>query len=467
LTRQASAGPYLPHNPRLALDGLSEYRRQFNNAKENCPMPALMPRLLYVSGSDKSASHASISDALLQAVTGDSVLVGPGRYSPSQTGERFPLYVPPGVTLAGIAQGECTVDGEGATDISFRPVREGQSLVLLGDGSVLSGFAVVNSGGNGISNQPGAQVLITRNEIRGHGQHGVLISGPQEAIIKDNIFLDNGTKRFSPLTPRGVHGRQGHHIFVQGRGGAENRVIILDNTMTRAYADGIALVVFFDEPEGVTLHVSVMNNLIEQNERRGLTIATSFSSSGHQVMIDVRRNVIRDNAEHAIVAQAARPLAPTLIRDNYLCLQIFDNECTNSDEGIALFGGFGPAEANQLDVTVMGNLITGIKGHAVRVIGGIGFHGHAALDNRVRALISRNRVEDVQGIPIFIQGGVSEGQEEATGNEVLAHVHGNELSAVAGKPSIVVNDGLLGNAVHLGESAQSYARVGGVTPLPT
>ena len=47
----------------------------------------------------------------------------------------------------------------------------------------------------------------------------------------------------------------------------------------------------------------------------------------------------------------------------------------------------------------------------------------AAHDNRVRALISRNRVEDVGGIPIFIQAGVAEAQEEATDNEVLAQVH--------------------------------------------
>ena len=47
---------------------------------------------------------------------------------------------------------------------SFRPVCEGQSLVLLGDGSVLSGLAVINSGGNGVSNQPGARVFITRND---------------------------------------------------------------------------------------------------------------------------------------------------------------------------------------------------------------------------------------------------------------------------------------------------------------
>jgi Protein of unknown function (DUF1565) len=437
------------------------------NVEENRDMPALMPRLLYVSASDKTASYSSISAALLQAVTGDTVLVGAGRYAPSQTGERFPLYVPPGVTLAGMGQSDSIIDGEGAMDISFRPVREGQSLVLLGDTSVLSGFAVVNGGGNGISNQPGARVLITRNQIRGHGQHGVLVSGPQEAMVKDNIFLDNGTKRYSPTTPRGTQGRQGHHIFVQGKGGADNRIIIVDNTMTRAYADGIALAVLFDEPDGVTMQVSVIDNLIEQSERRGLTIAASFSASQHRVMIDVRRNVIRDNTEYAITARAAQPLATTLISDSYLRLQIFDNECQNSAEGITLFGGFGPAEGNQLDATIVGNLITGMKGHAVRVIGGVGFRGHAAHGNRVRALISCNRVEDVGGIPIFIQGGVAEAQEEATENVVLAQVHGNELPTVASKPSVVINDGLLGNAVHLEEPAQAHDRVGGVTPFHT
>jgi hypothetical protein len=428
-------------------------------------MPAIMPRLLYVSASDLTASYASISAALQQAVSGDTVLIGSGRYSPSHTSERFPLYVPPGVTLAGMGQSDTSIDGEGAMDISFRPVREGESLVLLGDGSVLSGLAVINSGGNGVSNQPGARVLITRNTIRGHGQHGVLISGPHEAVIKDNIFVDNGTKRFSPVTPRGGQGRQGHHIFVQGKGGAENRVIIVDNTMTRAYADGIAMVVFFDEPDGVSMHVSVIDNLIEQSERRGLTIAASFSAPRHQVMIDVRRNIIRDNIECAIVAQAARPLATRLISDSYLRVRIFDNECHHSAEGIALFGGFGPAEGNQLDATIVGNLISAIQRHAVRVIGGIGYQGYGAHDNRVRALISRNRVEDVEGIPIFIQGGVAEAHEEATDNEVLAQVMGNTLPTVHGKPSVVINDGLLGNMVHLEDSTQAHERIGGVMPF--
>jgi hypothetical protein len=424
-------------------------------------MLSLMPRLLSVSASDTAAAFSSIGAALRQAVAGDTVLVGPGRYSPSRTGERFPLYVPPGVTLMGSGQGESTIDGEGAMDISFRPVCEGQSLVLLGDDSVLSGFSVLNGGGNGVSHQPGARVLITQNEIRGHGQHGMLVSGPREALIKDNIFLDNGTKRFSPMTPRGVPGRQGHHIFVQGKAGAANRVIVIDNTMTQAFADAMALVVFFDEPDGVVMHASVINNLLEHSERRGLTIAGSFGPRRTRVAIEVHHNVIRDNTECALAASAGRPLAPTLIAECALRLQVIDNECHNSREGIALFGGFGPAQENVLDATVVGNVLTGMKRHALRVIGGIGYRGYAARNNRVRVLVHRNRIGDGSEIPLFLQGGGTEAGEEATGNAVLASLAANQLADTPGRPSIVVNDGQEGNAVRLAEPSQAYERRGG------
>jgi Protein of unknown function (DUF1565) len=430
-------------------------------------MLVVTPHLLYTSASDKNAPFSSIGAALLRAVAGDTVLVGSGLYSPSATREKFPLYVPPGVSLAGAGQGASILDGEGAQDVSFRPVQEGQSLVLMGDGSSLSGFSVINGGGNGIANQPGAGVLVTRNEIRGHGQHGMLVSGPQEAVIKDNIFLDNGVKRFAPTTPRGGQSRQGHHIFVQAKAGVTNRVIIADNSMTRAFADGVAMVVFFDEPDGVVMHVSLVNNLIEQSERRGLTIAASFDSSHTQVAVDVHRNIIRDNTEYAIAAQAARPLVVRQVDACCLRLRLFENECHQSAEGIVLFGGFGPAYGNQLDAAIVGNLITGMTMRAVRVIGGVGFRGYGAHQNRVRVVISRNRVSDTGEVPIFLQGGVAEAEEEASGNEVRAHVVGNELSVPPGQREMLVNDGLSGNAVCLDEPAQVYVRVGGVIPFHT
>src|SRR5262245_56484635 len=98
--------------------------------KKGSLMPHLLPRLLYVSATESTAACTSISAALRQAAAGDTVLVGPGRYAPSTTGEQFPLYLPPGVTLAGEGQGVSIIDGEGATDLSFRPVHAGQSLIF-------------------------------------------------------------------------------------------------------------------------------------------------------------------------------------------------------------------------------------------------------------------------------------------------------------------------------------------------
>ena len=183
-------------------------------------MPLVMPHLLYVSATDATAAYSSITTALRHANAGDTVVVGAGRYSPSHTQEQFPLYVPPGVSLLGTGQATCIIDGEGATALSFRPVLEAQSLILLGDHTTLSDFTVANSGGNGIGNQPGARVHIVRNTIQAHGQHGIIVSGPEEAIVKDNTFLDNGTLQYRPETPRPAAGRQGHHIFVQGKHGA-------------------------------------------------------------------------------------------------------------------------------------------------------------------------------------------------------------------------------------------------------
>jgi hypothetical protein len=99
------------------------------------------------------------------------------------------------------------------------------------------------------------------------------------------------------------------------------------DTMQRAFADGLALVVFFDEADGVTMHARVINNTIEASERRGVTIAGSFGPSHNRVTIDVSHNTIRHNGAHAVGAQAARPLVTQLIRDSYLCLHIADNDC--------------------------------------------------------------------------------------------------------------------------------------------
>jgi hypothetical protein len=234
--------------------------------------------------------------------------------------------------------------------------------------------------------------------------------------------------------------------------------------MQRAFADGLALVVFFDEADGVTMHARVINNMIEASARRGVTIAGSFGPSHNRVTIDVSHNTIRHNGAQAIGAQAARPLVTQLIRDSYLRLHIADNDCEDNGEGIVLFGGFGPAEENVLDGTVIGNRITGTPRHAIRVIGGVGFGGYAAQRNRVRVTLSRNRIAAASDVPIFLQGGIAEGQETVTDNAVVAQLLANDLPTVSGKPTVLINDGLTGNAVHVEEPIPAHTRAS--DPLP-
>jgi hypothetical protein len=427
-------------------------------------MSFVMPRLLYVSATDPDAVSTSITTALRQAVPGDTVVVGAGQYSPSRTGEHFPLYVPPEVTLTGAGAEQSIIDGEGAMDLSFRPVQAGQSLVLLGHGSTLSNLTITQSGGNGIGIQPGARVLIMRNTIRQHGQHGIIVSGPEEAIIKDNRFEDNGTRAFRPETPRPAAGRQGHHIFVQGKAGAANRILIADNTMRGAFADAVALVVFFDEADGVNMHASILNNRLEESQRRGLIIAGSFAPSHTRVTLDIRHNVMQHNASQAIAALAARPLALQLIRGCKLRLQLIENECRNNGEGILLCSGFGPAEDNLLESMIVGNTISGTQRHAFRLIGGVGLGGYAAHHNRVRAVLSRNHLEDIGDTPVFVQGGASENHEDVSANQALVQLLNNTLPLVAGKPAVLLNDGLPGNTAHVLAPAPRHARID--QPMP-
>ena len=52
---------------------------------------------------------------------------------------------------------------------------------------------------------------------------------------------------------------------------------------------------------------------------------------------------------------------------------------------------------------------------------------------------------------IFLQGGIAQGQETVTDNVAVAQLLANDLPPVSGKPSVLLNDGLTGNAVHVEE----------------
>src|SRR4030095_16582200 len=93
------------------------------------------------------ADAAALSTALAMAHAGDVVLVGPGVYAPSRTQEVLPLRTPPAGAVEGAGPDRCMIDGEGRFEPSFGPIQPDLAVVVLGDGSSLSGVEGTNGGG--------------------------------------------------------------------------------------------------------------------------------------------------------------------------------------------------------------------------------------------------------------------------------------------------------------------------------
>jgi hypothetical protein len=84
---------------------------------------------IVVHPSDDSAGAHSLTQALTTVQAGDVILVEPGVYSPSHTHEVLPLTIPAGVTVEGVDQDACVIDGAGQFKPSFDPIRPEMSVV--------------------------------------------------------------------------------------------------------------------------------------------------------------------------------------------------------------------------------------------------------------------------------------------------------------------------------------------------
>jgi hypothetical protein len=380
---------------------------------------SLIPNVHFVGASKTKSRWQSIGDALLHADPGDTVVVSDGVYSPSETAEKFPLYVPPGVNLLGAGLETCLIDGEGRQDLSFQPPREGQSLVLLGDGASISGFTIKNSGGNGVANESGARAMIARNEIRDCAQHGIFISSPNEVVIRNNVMRNNGTAKFEPKTAHALFARQGHHIFVIGKGSTSNNITISDNRMEGAFADAVTLAIIFDQR--VQLRARILSNEISGCMRHGIAVGASYGPSHNRIWVDARYNRIHDNEGAALHAQAASPASSRLVENNGLRLDFIENECRSNGDGIRLLAGVRSVERSRLDAILIGNTIATTAEHAVTCVAAFGQKGYAPKNNELHVVISRNELQSSGAEAVSLIGARCQGEEKPEGNAVRAN----------------------------------------------
>ncbi len=160
------------------------------------------------NGSDNNAGtcvapYKTVTKALLEATAGQRVRVRPGLYQTGM-GEVFPLEVPDTVQLLGDeptkGNGSAAVRLEGGGPVDNVPAL--RATVVLGTGSVLAGFLVVNPpglpGAHGvvITGQGGADDAIVRNNtIAMGGGDGIYVNDGEDATIVGNVVAnqDSGT----------------------------------------------------------------------------------------------------------------------------------------------------------------------------------------------------------------------------------------------------------------------------------
>ena len=409
---------------------------------------------IVVHPTDPQADAPSLTRALGAARAGDVILLGPGYYSPTRTGETLPLRIPAGVAVEGTGRDECIIEGEGLFAPSFDPIRPDLSVMVLDDGASLSGVTVTNGGGHGIGVPPGSSATMRNCTVSRHGDHGVFLCGVTEAVITGCAFLDNGLKRFEPALPRGTGARQGHHIFAEARHGQRNRLLITDNTMRGCFADGIAFICFFPEPDGVSFSATIMRNTIEASERGGLLFSCSFGPSHNRLEITATDNVLRANKQFGVSVLTAVPLADKVPQESLLTALVAGNDISASPIGVLIQGAVGEARRNVCQVTVDRNRISDCSKNAVRLIGAMGVEGLETRENSLQALVSRNHITG--GAPaVAIQGAGGAGAPRQ--NTVAVRLFNNEVTTPF-EQAIAISDGRIGNRVEMMEGNQEFVR---------
>jgi hypothetical protein len=413
-------------------------------------------RTIVVHPTDPQADAPSLTQAFMLSTAGDTVLVSPGIYSPTHTAERLPLKIPARVTVLGASKEACILNGEGQFTPSFNPIRTDLSVVELADGVWISGLTVTNGGGHGISAPPGTTITITGCTISQHGDHGLYLCGVAEAVVTDCEFFDNGRQRFEPTLPRGVGARQGHHIFAEARHGQQNRLLISDNRMRGCFADGIAFICFFPEPDAVSFRATILRNEIEESERGGLLFSGSFGPARNQLDIVAADNVLRGNKQFGLSVLTAIPLAERVPQETTVTATMSGNVISASPIGIQIQGAVGEAQQNHCIVTLDRNRIANCSKNAIRLVGAIGGDNIRTEGNRVKASVSRNILSG--GSPtVVLQGAGGTAKSTPQQNAITARVVGNTSESTS-EQAFVISDGIAGNTVEIVASSQGVMR---------
>ncbi len=257
--------------------------------------------ILYVSpatGNDSSNGSQqsplrTITQALSLAKPNTAILLAAGTYS-TQTGEQFPLIVPPNVTLQGNpnTQGkEVVIYGGGFfTSRIFAK----QNIGILGaNGARISGVTITNPNSRGYGLWIESTSMIVSNNTFTESSHdGISIVGSSAPLIQDNSFTKNGANGITvygssrPEIRKNDFQDTGFGINI-----AQNAAPFITENRITYNKDGIVI--------QANAQPILRDNYIERNQRDGIVaIAQALPDIG--TASEPGRNVIRNNGRYDV-----------------------------------------------------------------------------------------------------------------------------------------------------------------------
>jgi parallel beta-helix repeat protein len=232
--------------------------------------------IIFVSPKGSDANSGLSADQPLRSLTaalnknlqsGAIIQLASGTYS-AETGEKFPLLIPAGVTLRGnpANQGQEIIVSGGNRFVS--PTFAQQNIaVLAANGSRIEGITLTNKNPRGYALwlESAQNVTITNNTFANSTHDGVFLTGATSANISNNIFTKNGANGLSALgTSTGLI--QSNTFDNTGFGlaiGQNSKVAVVSNRIVNNR--GGIVVSNLSMP-------SFRNNLIANNQENGLVI---------------------------------------------------------------------------------------------------------------------------------------------------------------------------------------------------
>jgi parallel beta-helix repeat protein len=242
--------------------------------------------IIFVSPNGSDANSGLSADQPLRSLTaalnknlqsGAIIQLASGTYS-AETGEKFPIIIPAGVTLRGNPnnQGQEIIVSGGNRFVS--PTFAQQNIaVLAANGSRIEGITLTNKNPRGYALwlESAQNVTITNNTFANSTHDGVFLTGATSANISNNIFTKNGANGLSSL--------------------GTSTGLIQSNTFDNT---GFGLAI------GQNSKVAVVSNRIVNN--RGGIVVSNLS------MPSFRNNLIANNQENGLVILKDRKGQPTV-----------------------------------------------------------------------------------------------------------------------------------------------------------